>query len=90
MEDQGFCGSIMAVLLSKRAESALEVQKVLTEHGCIIRMRLGLHEASKDYCAEEGLILLHVSGSGEEAAALERDLSSVEGVRVKTMELRDL
>jgi hypothetical protein len=90
MEDQSVCGLIMAMLLSKRVESAVEVQKILTQYGCSIRMRLGLHEASKDYCAEEGLIVLHVCGSEEEAAGLERELSSLEGVRVKTLELKDL
>jgi hypothetical protein len=77
----------MAVRLARRADSALRVQEVLTTHGCAIRMRLGLHETSKDYCAEDGLILLQVCATAEEAAALEADLAGIEGVRVKTMAL---
>jgi hypothetical protein len=85
MCNENVCGMIMAVLLSKRAETALEVQKALTKHGCLIRVRLGLHEAAKDYCAEDGLILLHLVGAAEDCAALEADLQGLSGVRVKTM-----
>jgi hypothetical protein len=81
------CGTIMAVRLARRVDSALQVQEVLTKHGCAIRMRLGLHETAKDYCAEEGLILLQVCATAEETAALEADLAAVHGVRVKTMAL---
>jgi hypothetical protein len=62
MESQSLCDVVMAVLRNKRVESALEGQKVLTKHGCLIRVRLGLHETSKAYCAEDGLILLHLCG----------------------------
>ena len=81
------CGAIMAVRLDKRVQSAVQVQEALTKHGCAIRMRLGLHETSKDYCAEEGLILLQVCATAEETAALAADLSAIEGVRVKQMVL---
>ena len=89
MEEKSICGMIMAVLLDKRVESATEVQRTLTEHGCIIRMRLGLHEASKDYCTEDGLILLHTIGTVEEAQALEAALVAIPGVRVKSMGLNE-
>ena len=81
------CGTIMAVRLTRRVNSAVQVQEALTKHGCVIRMRLGLHETSKDYCAEDGLILLQVCATAEETAALEADLAALEGVRVKTMAL---
>ena len=81
------CGTIMSLRLTRRVDSARQVQEVLTKHGCAIRMRLGLHETSKDYCSEDGLILLQICATPEETAALEADLASVEGVRVKTMGL---
>lgn len=87
MDRPSACGTIMAVLLDKRVESAVEVQKALTKHGCVIRVRLGLHETSKDYCADEGLILLQLCATGEEVAALEADLTAIAGVRVKSMSL---
>jgi hypothetical protein len=89
MEKKSVCGMIMAVLLAQRVNSAVEVQNVLTKHGCMIRMRLGLHETSKDYCAEDGLILLQLCGLPEEYAALAAELSALAGVRVKTLSLED-
>ena len=38
------CLQIMAVRVDKRETTAVEVQKVLTEYGCSIRTRLGLHD----------------------------------------------
>ena len=52
----------MAVSISKRIAEAVKVQQVLTEHGCIIKLRVGLHEAG-DVCADDGLVLLHLCGT---------------------------
>jgi hypothetical protein len=76
----------MALMLDNRYQEAVRVQSILTKHGCMIRMRLGLHE-TRDECAPNGLILLHLNGEPEEATELERDLNEVEGVHVKKMEL---
>ena len=80
------CYNIMAVLINHRSRKAVDVQEMLTKHGCKIRMRLGLHEA-EDACSEEGLVLLQVCGNQDEIKALEDDLNSVEGVRTKTMSI---
>jgi len=78
--------TIMAVLMDKRTREAVKVQETLTKHGCIISVRLGLHETG-DVCSDNGLVLLSLAGTKKEVAALKRDLSKVKGVRVKTMEL---
>jgi len=76
----------MAILIDHRSKKAVQVQEVLTKHGCTIKMRLGLHEAG-DVCAEEGLVLLQICGSDEEISALESDLNTIEGVKAKTMSI---
>jgi hypothetical protein len=76
---------IMAILIDKRTDAAPTVQKILTEHGCIIKTRLGMHE-SRD-CADEGMIILDLTASNTEVEALEEELKSVEGVNVKSMVL---
>jgi len=78
------CNTIMAVVVSHRTSEALKVQQVLTRHGCIVRLRVGLHETGK-VCAEDGLILLGLSGTRREAARLKADLQKLRGVKVKTM-----
>ena len=87
MSEQLECGFVMAVMLDKRVDNAPKVQEVLTKHGCAIRLRVGLHETGKDYCANWGLILLQLCGTCEEVGALECDLKAVDGVKIKMMEL---
>ncbi len=43
--------SIMAIKISPRNEIAPKVQEILTRNGCIIKTRLGLHEATNDSCS---------------------------------------
>mgnify|MGYP006270378825 FL=1 len=80
------CSTIMAVLIDKRTDAAPQVQEILTDNGCIIETRLGLHE-SVDQCSEEGLILLTLCGSQEEIDELQSELEAVHRVKVDTMQL---
>ena len=74
----------MAVVISKRIAEAVKVQQVLTKHGCIINMRLGLHETGS-VCADDGLVLLQLCGTRKETAALKADLNKIKGVKAKTL-----
>lgn len=80
------CYNIMALLIDRRSKNAVKIQEVLTEYGCIIRMRLGLHE-SGDACSEEGLVVLQVCGTDKDVKELENALNAVEGTTVKTMSI---
>ncbi|RQD75719.1 MAG: hypothetical protein D5S01_04845 [Halanaerobium sp. MSAO_Bac5] len=77
--------TIMAILIDKRTDAAPEVQKILTEHGCKIKTRLGMHESSN--CADQGMIILDLVVSDREVKELAEDLESVVGVKVKSMKL---
>lgn len=81
------CYNIMSVLTSNRVENVPEIQHVFTESGCIIRTRLGIHDAGADFCSNEGLIVLNLVGSEEEIAALERNLNQIPGVKAKNARL---
>lgn len=70
---------LMGILIHKRKETAAQVQDVLSEHGCIIKVRLGLHEAG-DACSEEGLVVLQLTGSRDEMDELYADLNVIDGV----------
>ncbi len=80
------CRIIMAIRIARRSQAAVKVQEVLTRHGCIIGLRIGLHEIG-NVCAEDGLVLLNVCGKPKEVAALKKDLRAIKGVRVKSMEV---
>ncbi|MGD9910146.1 MAG: hypothetical protein AB7U79_06040 [Candidatus Izemoplasmatales bacterium] len=77
---------IMTILVSNRRAKAHEVQDVLTKNGCIIQMRLGLHEITSQ-CAEDGLIILQVGGTEEEIQKLETELNALVGVKSKLVSL---
>ncbi|MCY6371429.1 hypothetical protein [Clostridium ganghwense] len=77
--------TIMAVAIEPRNVSAPKVQEILTKHGCIIKVRLGLHDVSEDSCSKRGLILLQLCANADEIEGLRKDLESIEGVKVNTM-----
>lgn len=81
------CYNVMSILTNKRVENANEMQRVLTESGCIIKTRLGIHDAGEDYCSNEGLIILHLVGSQEEIALLEQKLNDIPGIKAKNNQL---
>ncbi len=80
------CYNVMTLLVNNRRENAPKLQEVLTDSGCIIKMRLGLHEAG-DLCSNEGLIILQLTGSNEEIQALEDRLNQLDGIKAKNNEL---
>ncbi|MDQ7781096.1 MAG: hypothetical protein RDV41_15475 [Planctomycetota bacterium] len=80
------CNTIMAVTVSKRTSAAPLVQQALTKHGCIINLRVGLHETDRA-CEERGLILLHLCGTAKQVSALKCDLNRIKGARAKTLAL---
>lgn len=81
------CSTIMAILQENRVETAPKVQDILTEFGCFIRVRLGLHDAALDQCTNTGLILLQLCGQDVPVQEMERKLAAIPNVKVKTMDL---
>lgn len=79
--------TIMALTIDHRTGYAPEVQTILTKYGCIIKTRIGLHEAKEDSCSELGLIILHLYSEIDKVHQLEKELIAVEGVSVKYMTL---
>lgn len=80
--------TIMGIRLSHRRDTASTLQDILTRYGCIINTRLGVHEASDTTCSEQGYIVLEFrNGSDAEVAAMQKELSALEGLVVRTMEL---
>ena len=78
---------LVLVKLKARSKKAPEVQKVLTQHGCDITLRLGLHEVTDATCAEEGLIILQVRPDRDAVNSLTADLQAVGDVDVKAVSL---
>lgn len=76
--------TILGIRLDNRAQTALEFQKILTNYGCIIKTRLGLHDVSDNKCAPNGVILLEVIDDAE-AEIFKDELSKLPGANIQTM-----
>ena len=76
---------ILGVHITDRIHHVDVVQHLLTEYGCSIRTRLGLHETDKGFCSPSGLLLLEMTDDAQNADTLAERLNAVEGVEVKKM-----
>lgn len=50
----------MGILLDNRIEEAVKFQEIITDFGCNIRTRIGLHNIGEYKCINNGIILLEV------------------------------
>lgn len=77
---------VLGLAISSRVKEIPEVQQVLTECGCNIRTRIGMHEVAGEYCAPSGVILLDVLGDPAEIDDCQNRLNAIEGVQCQRME----
>lgn len=80
--------SVLVIVVGKRRDMAVEIQKVLTDSGCIIKTRLGIHDGVGDSCSDEGLIILELVGTSQKKKQLAKDLDKLYGVKTKLVELK--
>lgn len=80
------CEHIMVIRIDRRTDKAPTVQSVLTEFGCSIKTRLGLHDTQDGACTDTGLLILQLCG-GDGYADLESALNGIDGVKAKLVEL---
>jgi len=77
--------TILGISITDRKKEAGKVQQVLTEFGCSIKTRLGLHEVTDKHCSTSGLVLLELTGASEDRDKLEAALNKIEGTQVQKM-----
>ncbi len=79
--------TILLILIGSRKNAAVNVQKVLTGWGCMIKTRLGIHDGVLDNCTDEGLLILELYGERKKMEELARKVSLVKGVSSKLVDL---
>ncbi|MCZ7557669.1 MAG: hypothetical protein M5R41_14825 [Bacteroidia bacterium] len=79
--------NVLLILIGKRQEAAVQVQRILTAWGCIIKTRLGIHDGVLEHCSDSGLLILELHGKEEDMAELARKVALIEGVRSKLVTL---
>ncbi|OPY84393.1 MAG: hypothetical protein A4E72_02272 [Syntrophus sp. PtaU1.Bin208] len=77
--------TVLGILVTNRVENAQQVQKVLTEYGCSIKTRLGLHEVDENMCSTSGLLILELFGEEKACGDLEGNLRAIKGLQVQKM-----
>ena len=77
--------TVLGVQVTNRVKNALEVQGILTEFGCNIKTRLGLHELTDAACSTIGLLIIETYGDAAGIKEMEARLKAVQGVVVKKM-----
>lgn len=83
------CLQIMAVRVAQREATAVAVQKILTDFGCSIRTRLGLHDQADNVCSPHGLVILQLCSDKATSAELEKQLNAISGVKAQLVDLSD-
>lgn len=78
---------ILAIRVDHRQTSAVQLQEMLTKYGCNIRLRVGMHEADAQYCADDGLIILQVCGNTEITNSMIADFDSLDGVTARMLDM---
>lgn len=76
---------IFGVHITDRMHKAGAVQELLTEYGCQIKTRIGLHHVDDNVCSPRGLILLEMYGDEATCLQLADRLAQIEGVEVQKM-----
>jgi len=67
--------TIFGLQLTDRVKLSQKVQPILSEFGCNIKTRIGLHDVHDNHCDPTGVILLETIGEDHEIAELEKKLS---------------
>jgi len=76
---------LVAIKMENRQETAVTVQNILTENGCLIKVRLGLHDIGSSACSPSGLILLEVNSEDSMVGTMLSSLNNIEGVTAKDL-----
>jgi hypothetical protein len=76
---------ILGVKINNRMKHVPEVQKLLSEYGCNIKTRLGIHEVDEKTCATGGLMILELFGEDSICLELADKLTRIEEIEVQKM-----
>lgn len=81
------CNYIIGIKMDNRVSNAQHLQEVLTQNGCQIKTRLGMHNVDDGVCANYGLIVLQPCGEPAQVEQLVTELNKLDGVTAKYLDL---
>lgn len=74
---------IIGIKLSNKIDNAVELQQILTEFNCIIKLRIGINNQAL-FCSSTGIILLQIEDN-EKAVELEKALLNIDSIELQRM-----
>ncbi len=74
--------TILGIKLEERLENSLKFQKILSEYGCQIKTRLGLHSSENNSCTNWGIIILEFTGNENSLNNFEKEISVIENIKI--------
>ena len=78
--------TILGLKLINRSENAIELHNIITEFGCAIKTRIGLHKTDTFSCDENGIIILELVDN-KSAILLENALLGIDNLTLSKMKL---
>ena len=79
--------TVLLILIGDRKQEAGVVQKILTDWGCMIKTRLGIHDGVLDSCSNSGLLVLDIVGEKAKNEEMTRKLNLIKGVKAQLVTL---
>ncbi len=76
---------VFGVHVTDRLKRVEAVQHLLSEYGCNIKTRLGLHEVGENACSPSGIVLLEMWGEEAHCLSLGQKLDAIDGIEVQKM-----
>lgn len=77
--------TILGIKLYERVSTAPDFQTILSQYGCSIKTRIGLHSVSDGVCATNGIVLIEFIGNDETLASFEEELKSLGNIEIQKM-----
>ena len=79
--------NLLILSVGNRKKSALKVQQILTESGCMVKTRLGIHSNPEGVCSDEGIIILEVVAGDSDIAGLVVKFEELDGVKAQLVKI---
>ena len=76
--------TILGIKLPDRKNTAQEFQRIITNYGCIIKTRIGLHSLQGGFCTPYGIILLEIIDD-KKIKELEAELIKIDNIEIQSM-----
>ncbi|NMC56265.1 MAG: hypothetical protein GYA50_03480 [Eubacteriaceae bacterium] len=76
---------ILGIMLKQRTETSPKFQDIISDYGCYISTRIGLHNADDTNCSPNGIILLETINEGKAQELEDKIRSNIDGVLVQKM-----